>query len=236
MGTPTPITVTGTIVNRDGPVSGKLVFASSTLVRDNASDDVMLPQEIVVTVPGTGEFTVVLPATDDPGFSPTGWTWEVRPHFLGWKTPFSISVPYDAAEGEIEFSALVEVPPDGTGELYALAGHTHPGGGEGGPIAISDVTGLTAALAGKQAVGSYAASVHTHVTADVTGLSAALAAKADDTDITALDTRVDALEAVGPTIYSWNGSAYVADSDARIYVGPSDPGAVADGSIWVEVA
>jgi len=44
--------------------------------------------------------------------------------------------------------------------------------------AQSDVTGLVAALAGKQAAGSYAAASHSHAEADVTGLTAALAAKA----------------------------------------------------------
>lgn len=43
---------------------------------------------------------------------------------------------------------------------------------------ISDVTGLQAALDGKQAAGSYAASVHTHAIADVTGLQSALDGKA----------------------------------------------------------
>lgn len=43
--------------------------------------------------------------------------------------------------------------------------------------AISDTTGLQAALDGKQASGSYAASVHTHAISDVTSLQAALDAK-----------------------------------------------------------
>lgn len=43
--------------------------------------------------------------------------------------------------------------------------------------AISDVTGLTAALAGLQVAGSYAAGSHGHVIGDVTGLTAALAGK-----------------------------------------------------------
>lgn len=42
---------------------------------------------------------------------------------------------------------------------------------------IADVTGLQTALDGKQAAGSYAAASHTHVIADVTGLQAALDGK-----------------------------------------------------------
>lgn len=50
---------------------------------------------------------------------------------------------------------------------------------------IADVTGLQTALDGKQAAGSYAASVHGHAIADVTGLTAALDAKLDDSQATA---------------------------------------------------
>lgn len=32
--------------------------------------------------------------------------------------------------------------------------------------------------------------------------------------------------------FRWNGSAYVASTNAGHYVGPSDPGSVPDGSIW----
>jgi hypothetical protein len=70
-----------------------------------------------------------------------------------------------------------------------------------------------------------AAGNHVHTIANVTSLQ---------TSLDALDTRLDVLEAVTPPVLSWNGSAYVADSDARIYVGPSDPGAVPDGSVWID--
>ena len=46
-----------------------------------------------------------------------------------------------------------------------------------GQQAISTVTGLQEALDGKQAAGSYAASVHAHVVGDVSGLQAALDSK-----------------------------------------------------------
>lgn len=46
-----------------------------------------------------------------------------------------------------------------------------------GQQAISTVAGLQAALDGKQAAGSYAASVHAHVVGDVSGLQAALDSK-----------------------------------------------------------
>lgn len=164
------------------------------------------------------------------------------------------------------------------------------GGGGGGPIAIGDVTGLTAALAAKLPIAGGTVTgalvvngvlqVGTSVTlqigadtnlyrvsanrlatddsldvggdllvygnvdlqgtitgvaiSDVSGLQAALDGKADDADVTALDARLDTLELSSPVVMSWNGSAYVADADARLYVGPGDPGSVPDGSIWID--
>lgn len=181
MSEPTPITVTGLIGE-----TGRLVFFNDTLVRDSQSNAVMIPEEIVVPVTANVEWSVDLPSTNDPEFSPIGWTWEVRPHFPLWKTPFDVVIPFDALDGEIWFSELVEVPPDGDAQLYALASHAHPPSGSG-PLLISDVTGLTAALAAK-----------------------------------------------APLLRTWNGSAYVADTDAIIYAGPVDPGVVPDGSIWID--
>lgn len=54
------------------------------------------------------------------------------------------------------------------GTSVSLAGHTHT---------IANVTGLQAALDGKQASGSYAAASHTHTIANVTGLQTALDGK-----------------------------------------------------------
>lgn len=74
---------------------------------------------------------------------------------------------------------------------------------------IANVTGLQTALDGKQPVGSYAAAVHTHVATDIsnstaTGRSVLTAANQDA-----------ARDAIG------------------IYVQSGDPGAVADGSLWI---
>jgi hypothetical protein len=93
---------------------------------------------------------------------------------------------------------------------------------------IADTTGLQDALDAK------AASSHSHAIADTTGLQTALDAKAALTVTDALDTRIDDLEAMTPVILAWNGSAYVESSTARVYIGPSDPGSVPDGSVWID--
>jgi hypothetical protein len=166
MGVPKLITVSGTIRTASGTQGGWLVWASDTLVRDNATDDVMLPHEIVVTVPSTGEFTVQIPCNDDPGFSPSGWTWEVRPHFPGWRTPFSVSVPFASPGDAAEFSDLVEIPPDGDGQLYALFNHTHAGGGGGSLVGASTVASQTTygATSTAGAAATYSKGDHAHGT------------------------------------------------------------------------
>ena len=68
-------------------------------------------------------------------------------------------------------------PTVGTTATTAKAGNWNP--------TIGNVTGLQAALDGKQASGSYAAASHTHTVAQVTGLQAAL---------DAIEGRLDALE------------------------------------------
>lgn len=136
---PTPITISGVIRDPDNiPASGKFVFANVTPVRSNLTDEVMTPDEIVAYVASDGILTVVLPATDDPDWSPTGWTWEVRPHFPFWRTPFAIAVPYNSPGLAIDFSTLVPVPPDGDGALYALVNHAHAdqGGGGGSTLVV----------------------------------------------------------------------------------------------------
>jgi Phage tail repeat like len=60
-------------------------------------------------------------------------------------------------------------------------------------VSVAEVSGLTTALAGKSDVGhnhdaSYAPLVHAHAISDVTGLTAALDAKADDSEITTINT------------------------------------------------
>lgn len=52
-----------------------------------------------------------------------------------------------------------------------------------------------------------------------------------------LSSRFDAIPSPATSmLMSWNGSAYVAAPDARVYGGPQDPGAVPDGSVWIDTS
>lgn len=67
-----------------------------------------------------------------------------------------------------------------------------------------------AALAGKANIS------HSHSEADVSGLSTDLSRR--------------------PIAYTWSGTAYVPAPGAGVYVGSTDPGSVADGSIWYDTS
>src|SRR5690606_20924752 len=107
------------------------------------------------------------------------------------------------------------------------------GGGGGGPVSwddvedkpstfppsphsheISDVTGLQAALDGKQAAGSYAPATHTHTVSDVTGLQTTLDGKASAThthaqsDVTGLSSAL-----AGKVALRNNSDVMVASTD-----------------------
>jgi hypothetical protein len=115
----------------------------------------------------------------------------------------AVGVTISAAPGP-QGAAGPGVPAGGTaGQVLAKAsGDDHDtewvaqSGGGGG--AVDSVNGETGAVMLDAADVGAAPTAHTHAQSDVTGLTAALDAKADDADVTALDTRVDALELAPP--------------------------------------
>lgn len=462
MARPALITITGTYLKVNGaPESGTVTFRSKTSVLSSTTDTIMSPSPLVAVLDEAGSFSVALPSTTDPTWSPVGWTYEVHVRLSESITTFNVMIPHDASAGDLRISELVPVGPSG-GNLYAPYSHTHEGlGGGGGEVvsvagrtgvvvltktdvglpnvdntadsakpistatqtaldgkaatshshAASDissgtlaisriptgtsgttvalgndsrftdsrtptahaashtdggsdeisvsqaqvvdleddlasfttaiaskaptasptftgtVSGITSAMVGlgnvnntsdaskpistatqaaldakapsasptftgtvsgitkamvglpnvdntsdaskpvstatqtaldgkaatshshavsdvtglQTALDDKAASSHTHTIANVTGLQTALDGKqaagsyATSTELTALDDRVADVEDITPSIMLWNGSAYVEAPTAKIYVGPTDPGAVPDGSVWIEV-
>lgn len=88
---------------------------------------------------------------------------------------------------------------DITGLTAALAGKADTGHTH----AIANVTGLQTALDGKQAAGSYAAASHAHIIGDVTGLQ------------TALDGKQEALTS-GTNIKTLNGTSLLGSGDVTV--------------------
>ena len=296
MALPTIITVNGLMPEIDGTFAkGHVAFYSSVPVMSSEDETVVVPSYKLVQIGVDGTFTIDLPASDDPDWTPVGWTYKVVVNYNGSRYSFNTVIPYDANDGEINFSELLPAL-DGGSELYAAFSHTHAGGG-GSDVDWSDITGkpstfppsththddryfteaeVTSALAGKENTGvaagliaaidypvdsvagktgtvtlvkgdvglanvdntsdaakpvstatqtaldGKAATSHTHTIANVTGLQAALDAKADDSEITSLDGRLDTVEA--------RTQILVLDSDDPV------PGGTPTGTVIVRTA
>lgn len=142
MALPTLITVIGKLLRADGePSKGFVYFYSDVSVLSSGDETVMIPSYVRAVVDAeTGEFTCEVPASDDPAWTPEGWTWRVVVNTPTFKDDFLTVVPYDAVGGEIDFSALVPAE-DGGSALYAAYNHTHDGIGEGAVTSVSGRTG-----------------------------------------------------------------------------------------------
>lgn len=131
----TTITVHGEILNPDGltPAVGSVTFRSLVELRDTVDNITYEPATWVETLDINGEFTVVLPTTDNPDITPLNWTYQVYVSTTAWRETFHIELP--VALGPVaEFADLIPLDdpttctPDGTacapislvGEVAAL--------------------------------------------------------------------------------------------------------------------
>lgn len=75
------VTVHGnyTDMSTDTALAGSLHFAPSTVVLDAGSGVglIIMPSVFSVTLDGSGNFTIDLPATDDPDVLPVGWSYSL---------------------------------------------------------------------------------------------------------------------------------------------------------------
>jgi hypothetical protein len=125
MATPTLVTVQGTYLKLDGTAeTGSVRFESQTFARHSASDDVVSPGALTATLDASGDVTLVVPATDDPAWSPVGWTYRVTMQLSGVRREFDAAIPYDTPGGVLDLSDLLPAQP-ADGELYAAYAHTH---------------------------------------------------------------------------------------------------------------
>lgn len=224
------VDIVGTYVDYNGdPLSGTIEFSTTTRVVSAGTSTAVLPAVVIGTLNASGQLkaedgvaTLKLASTDDPDGTPVGWTWKVTEKFTGYTgTPFNLLVP--SASTSINLPAVspnvAPVTPGATAvtkigtQFPAANGTITLVAGQGLPAtmppdahahAISAVTGLQAALDGKEASGAaatamtahtgasdphpqyltsaegaaaYAPLSHTHIIANVTGLQTALDVK-----------------------------------------------------------
>lgn len=120
MATPTLVTVTGDLAPNLG--ASQVVFHIPTLVRYASGPDVILPgNQLTTNVANDGTFTLQVYGTNDPNWSPTNWTYEVRILGDDLHETFDAQVPYDAVA--MNFSALLPAQSASLGTLYAGVNH-----------------------------------------------------------------------------------------------------------------
>jgi hypothetical protein len=124
--------------------NGKAEFVARQPLIGSAADAIVMPFTVPAVVDGNGEFTVDLPATDDPGWSPSGWAYAVRVTAGGASVRGTLQLDYQTTS--VELADLLQV--DGTAEQgvsYILVGRRGVAGGVAGLDADGDVIDATGA-------------------------------------------------------------------------------------------
>lgn len=106
-------TFTGKYVNLAGePMSGFMRFTiNATAVISIAHSTVVIPSQKSVALDADGEFSITVPASDDPDVNPTGFTYTVKEDFPGGRT-YEVEAPLNQI---VDLTTVAPVP-SSTGE------------------------------------------------------------------------------------------------------------------------
>jgi len=107
----TTITVTGTYLTAAGtPLGGTVLFAPSVPLTDMTGQAVLSANPIVAAVShSTGQFSVVLPCTDNADLLPAGWAYSVQVNVPGAAIAFDAYLP-SSWGSTVDISRLGPVP------------------------------------------------------------------------------------------------------------------------------
>ena len=87
------VTLTGTYVDIQGsPISGSVVFTPQSIIKDTDQNQIVINQPLSATLNSSGEFSIVLPITDDTDVAPVPFAYEVEEVFSDGRT-FHITLP-----------------------------------------------------------------------------------------------------------------------------------------------
>lgn len=186
----TTVTVHGELLNLDGltPAVGTVTFRTLIELRDTVDNIVYPPATFTATLDLLGEFTIVLPATDNADLVPASWVYQVYIATDTWTQTIYVQIPFQV--GTVELADLTPLDYD------PCAGLPLPE-----PLSPSEYEALLALIAALQAedvaldarldvveitMGALVATVNIH-TGQITALQNAQ---------TATQADLDALEAV----------------------------------------
>lgn len=164
------VTVGGQYVDVAGnPIAGQIKFTPRAILVDTSGDQVIVNRTITVDLDANGEFTVVLPVTDDTDISPVDFTYRVEEAFSGGRT-YDITLPSTPSTQNL--ADKVPAAPAGGAE-------------EATYVLLSVFDALEARVTTIETVTSAVQTVASQVTAAVTAAQAAQQA-AEDAEATIL--------------------------------------------------
>ncbi|MEU8519784.1 phage tail protein [Streptomyces sp. NBC_01216] len=178
-----------------GPMSGSVEFRPPALLT-HAESDVFVGGPTRATLDGEGRISVVLPATDLPGWNPVDWTYRVTEKLGGLERVRTYQIALPAAVPVVDLADIRPADPN-TPNYVAVPGPPGPAGelGPEGPAGpVRSVNGRTTPDI-------------TLTAADVSALAAAAAGAAGGVATLGADGKVPAaqLPAAGGAVASVNG-------------------------------
>jgi hypothetical protein len=108
------VELTGTYLGSNGePITGMVTFTvSPERLVDSAALQTIIRRPLELTLGGTGSFTVLLPATDDPDITPEDFTYHVLETFEGGGGgEYDIELSLLYLESGVDIALLAHVPP-----------------------------------------------------------------------------------------------------------------------------
>lgn len=107
------VTVKGRFVYLDGsPARGVIRFTGKVPAISAATQTIIVPATITATLDADGQFSVALPATNDPDIQPNGWTYSVSEELSnGGGRGYEIDVPLSSQSFGIDLSEVAPVAP-----------------------------------------------------------------------------------------------------------------------------
>ncbi|MEU7904103.1 hypothetical protein [Actinoplanes sp. NPDC049118] len=130
-----------------GGASGRLRFECPYTLLGPTDNSIVAPFTRSANLDEDGEFSVQLPATNDPGWTPVDWAYAVRATIGGVTITGTLQLDYQTAS--VELADLLQV--DGA----AVAGTTYATLAQLNALGIDDIADLQTQLDGKQPAGTY---------------------------------------------------------------------------------
>ena len=102
----TTVSVHGELLNLDGltPAVGTVTFRTLIELRDTVDNIVYPPATFTATLDLLGEFTIVVPATDNPDLVPASWVYQVYIATETWTQTIYVQIPFQV--GTVELADL----------------------------------------------------------------------------------------------------------------------------------